>query len=101
MSEAAYVSLSGEGKPLPLVGLLKVPSATTGGSFSFPGAQRTASEHRKTGAPCCLSPLQGWKGFLRSSAPVSKQERHQRRCAPRSRAGTTRIRSEAESLPAG
>ena len=35
MREAAYVSLPGEGKPLPLVGLLKVPSANTGGSFEL------------------------------------------------------------------
>jgi len=35
MSEAAYVSLPGQGKRLPLVGLLKVPSATTGGSFEL------------------------------------------------------------------
>ncbi len=35
MSEAAYVALPDEGKPLPLVGLLKIPSATTGGSFEL------------------------------------------------------------------
>ncbi|MCA1842990.1 MAG: cupin domain-containing protein [Actinobacteria bacterium] len=35
MSEAAYVSLPGEGKRLPLVGLLKVASRTTGGSFEL------------------------------------------------------------------
>jgi mannose-6-phosphate isomerase-like protein (cupin superfamily) len=35
MSEAAHVSLPGEGKRLPLIGLLKVPGGTSGGSFEL------------------------------------------------------------------
>jgi mannose-6-phosphate isomerase-like protein (cupin superfamily) len=35
VSETAHVSLPGEGKRLPLVGLLKAPASTTGNSFEL------------------------------------------------------------------